>query len=57
MAAAIVSGKSEKDFQLLVSIAEKMGLSITMINDDELEALNKAKSEKEKEANEVAELV
>lgn len=57
MAAAIVSGTSEKDFQLLVSIAEKMGLSITIVSDDELEALNKVKSQQEKEANEIAELV
>jgi len=57
MAAAIVSGKSEKDFQLLVSIAEKMGLSITMVSDDNLEAFNKVKSQKEKEANEIADLV
>ncbi|TWI99325.1 hypothetical protein JN11_02642 [Mucilaginibacter frigoritolerans] len=57
MSAAIVSGKSEKDFQLLVSIAEKMGLSITLVSDDDLETLNKAKSKKENEASEVAELV
>jgi len=57
MSAAIVSGKSEKDFQLLVSIAEKMGLSITLVSDDDLESLNKVKSPKENEANEVAELV
>ena len=57
MSAAIVSGQSEKDFQLLVSIAEKMGLSITLISDDDLEALNEAKSQKENEESEVAELV
>lgn len=57
MAAAIVSGKSEKDFQLLVSIAEKMGLSIKMMNDEELETFNEVKAQKEKEADEVAELV
>jgi hypothetical protein len=57
MAAAIVSGKSEKDFQLLVSIAEKMGLSITMVSNDDLEAFNKLKSQQEKEANEIADLV
>lgn len=57
MATAIVSGKSEKDFQLLVSIAEKMGLFITLISDDDLEVLSKAKSQKENEESEVAELV
>ena len=57
MSAAIISGTSEKDFQLLVSIAEKMGLSVSIVADDAAEALTGIKSTENEENGEVAELV
>ena len=56
MSAAIISGTSEKDFQLLVSIAEKMGLSVNIVADDAAEALTGIKSTENEENGEVAEL-
>ena len=55
MNAAIISGNSEKDFQLLVSIAEKMGLSVKLLSADDQEALNMAKASADNEVIELAE--
>jgi hypothetical protein len=37
MEAVIISGNSKKDIQLLANIAEKMGLTVNFIKEDDLE--------------------
>lgn len=53
MESAIISGKSKKDIQLLVSIAEKMGIRAKFITNDELEDFGMAKAIKEGESGEL----
>ena len=57
MSAAIISGNSEKDFQLLVSIAEKMGLSVNIVTDEAAETLTGVKPTENEENGQVAELL
>jgi hypothetical protein len=47
MESAIISGKSKKDIQLLVTIAEKMGIKAKFLTRDDLEDLGMAKAMKE----------
>ena len=44
MEAVIISGNSKKDIQLLVNIAEKMGLTVNFIKEDDLEDIGMAKA-------------
>jgi hypothetical protein len=44
MEAAILSGKSKKDIQLLLTIAEKMGIKAQFLNKDDLEDFGLAKA-------------
>jgi hypothetical protein len=44
MEAAIISGNSKKDFQLLVTIAEKMGMNVKYLTSDDLEFFGMAKA-------------
>jgi len=53
MESAIISGKSKKDIQLLISIAEKMGISAKFISKDEFEDFAMAKAIKEGETGEL----
>jgi len=41
---AIISGKSKKDIQLLITIAEKMGLKAKLLSKDEQEDFGMAKA-------------
>ena len=52
MESAILSGKSKKDIQLLISIAEKMGITAKFLSKDELEDFGIAKAIKEGETGE-----
>ncbi len=53
MESAIISGKSKKDIQLLVTIAEKMGIKAKFIGKDDLEDFVMAKAIKEGETGEL----
>jgi hypothetical protein len=44
MEAAIISGKSKKDIQLLLTIAEKMGIKAQFLSKDDLEDFRMAKA-------------
>jgi hypothetical protein len=48
----IITGSSKKDIQLLVSIAEKMGLKTKILADEEIEDIWLAKANKEGETGE-----
>lgn len=49
MESAIISGKSKKDIRLLMTIAEKMGITAKFITNDEVEDFIMAKAIKEGE--------
>lgn len=53
MESAIISGKSKKDIQLLVTIAEKMGIKAKFLSKDELEDIAMAQAIKEGETGEL----
>jgi hypothetical protein len=53
MESAIISGKSKKDLQLLVAIAEKMGIRAKFLTKDELEDIGMAKAIKQGETGEL----
>lgn len=53
MESAIISGKSKKDLQLLVAIAEKMGIKAKFISKDDLEDFAIAKAIKEGETGDL----
>lgn len=53
METAILSGKSKKDIQLLITIAEKMGISGKFISKDNLEDLAMANAIKQGETGEL----
>ena len=53
MESAIISGKSKKDIQLLVTIAEKMGIKAKFITKDDVEDFVIAKAIKEGETGEL----
>ncbi len=53
METAILSGKSKKDIQLLLSIAEKMGINAKFLSKDDLEDFAIAKAIKEGETGEL----
>jgi len=44
MEIAVISGKSKKDIQLLIAIAEKMGIKAKFLTKDELEDIGLAKA-------------
>ena len=44
MESAIISGNSKKDIQLLVAVAEKMGIKARLLTKDDLEDLALAKA-------------
>jgi len=44
MEAAILSGKSKKDIQLLLTIAKKMGIKAQFLSKDDLEDIGIAKA-------------
>lgn len=44
MESAIISGKSKKDIQLLISVAEKMGIKAKFLTKNELEDFAMAKA-------------
>ena len=44
METAIISGKSKKDIELLISVAEKMGIKAKFLTKDELEDIGLAKA-------------
>jgi hypothetical protein len=44
MESAIISGKSKKDIQLLISVAEKMGIKAKFLTKEELEDFAMAKA-------------
>jgi hypothetical protein len=52
MESAIISGKSKKDIQLLMAIAEKMGITAKFLTRDDLEDIGMAKAIKEGETGE-----
>jgi hypothetical protein len=53
MESAIISGKSKKDIQLLITIAEKMGINAKFITKDDMEDIVMAKAIKEGETGEL----
>lgn len=53
MESAIISGKSKKDIQLLIAIAEKMGIQAKFLTKDELEDIGMAKAIKRGETGEL----
>jgi hypothetical protein len=53
MESAIISGKSKKDIQLLITIAEKMGINAKFIAKDDMEDIVMAKAIKEGETGEL----
>jgi hypothetical protein len=53
MESAIISGESKKDIQLLLSIAEKMGIKAKFLSKDEIEDLSMAKAIKQGETGEL----
>ena len=53
MESAILSGKSKKDIQLLITIAEKMGITAKFITKDDLEDFVMAKAIKDGETGEM----
>jgi hypothetical protein len=53
MESAIISGKSKKDIQLLMAIAEKMGIKAKFLTKDELEDIGMAKAIKQGETGEL----
>lgn len=52
MESAIISGKSKEDIQLLIAIAEKMGIKARLISKNAMEDLYMAKAIKEGETGE-----
>jgi hypothetical protein len=44
METAIISGNSKKDIQLLIAIAEKMGIRAKFLSKDDLEDIGMAKA-------------
>jgi hypothetical protein len=44
METAIISGNSKKDIQLLITIAEKMGIRAKFLSKDDLEDIGMAKA-------------
>jgi hypothetical protein len=44
METAIISGKSKKDIQLLITIAEKIGIKAKLLSKDDLEDFGIAKA-------------
>jgi hypothetical protein len=42
MECAVFTGKSKKDFDLLVSIAEKLDIKVTRLNEADLQAMHLA---------------
>ena len=44
MESAIISGKSKKDIQLLITVAEKMGIKAKFLSKDELEDIGLGKA-------------
>ena len=44
MEIAVISGESKKDIQLLIAIAEKMGIKAKFLTRDELEDIGLAKA-------------
>jgi len=52
MESAIITGKSKKDIQLLVAVAEKMGIKAKFLTKDELEDFGIAKAILEGETGE-----
>jgi len=44
MESAIITGKSKKDIQLLLNIAEKMGMKARILTKDDLEDIGMAKA-------------
>ncbi|HEY4324095.1 MAG TPA: hypothetical protein VGN20_08915 [Mucilaginibacter sp.] len=53
MESAIISGKSKKDIQLLITIAEKMGIKAKYLSKDDLEDFILAEAIKEGETGEL----
>jgi hypothetical protein len=53
MKSAIISGKSKKDIQLLVAIAEKMGIKAKFLTKGDLEDIGMAKAIKQGETDEL----
>ncbi|MEO6524216.1 MAG: hypothetical protein ABIN91_21195 [Mucilaginibacter sp.] len=53
MESAIISGESKKDIQLLLSIAEKMGIKAKFLTKDEVEDIGMAKAIKQGETGEL----
>ena len=44
MESAIISGKSKKDIQLLITVAEKMGIKAKFLSKEELEDIGLGKA-------------
>ena len=44
MQSAIISGKSKKDIQLLITIAEKMGIKAKYLSEEDLEDIGMGKA-------------
>ena len=44
MESAIISGKSKKDIQLLITIAEKMGIKAKYLSEEDLEDIGMGKA-------------
>ncbi|HAL83279.1 MAG TPA: hypothetical protein DCO83_14460 [Mucilaginibacter sp.] len=44
METAIISGKSKKDIQLLITLAEKMGIKAKLLSKDDLEDFGMSKA-------------
>jgi hypothetical protein len=53
MESAIISGKSKKDIQLLITIAEKMGIKAKYLSKDDMEDFVLAEAIKEGETGEL----
>ncbi len=53
MESAIISGKSKKDIQVLITIAKKMGINAKFITKDDVEDIVMAKAIKEGETGEL----
>jgi len=52
MESAIISGKSKKDIQLLIAVAEKMGIKAKVLSKDDFEDFAMAKAIEEGETGE-----
>lgn len=44
MESAIISGKSKKDIQLLITVAEKMGIKAKLLSKEEMEDIGLGKA-------------